>query len=617
MALVLTHDVEGQRGVDRVKQLAEVEMELGFRSSFNFVPEGGYETPLQLREWLVDNDFEVGVHGLKHDGKLYNSRAAFNERAQRINKYMKDWQAAGFRSPLMHHNLEWLHEIDAEYDASTFDTDPFEPQPDGCDTIFPFWVGKKSADHSAGYVELPYTLTQDSTLFVLLQERSPAIWNEKVDWIVKQNGMALVNVHPDYIQFEGETERIDSFPLDYYREFLQRTKATYEGRFWHALPKDVTAHFRTTQKGIAGASRSLNSAGKEQKKKVWIDLDNTPHVPLFEPIIEELESRGFQVVLTARDAFQVCQLAEKKGLKYIKIGKHTGKNFFLKVVGLASRTCQLLPLIARERPILGMSHGARAQMLVSNLLRMPSLLMEDYEHAQFSGIMRPTWQLLPEALRDQMELGHKDSQDYFPGIKEDIYAWRLRPDETLLNDLGIYRNEIVVTVRPPATEAHYHNPESEGLFERFMDKASERNGVRIILLPRNPKQEAMIRGRWPQWFENEKAVVPENAVDGMNLIWNSDLVVSGGGTMNREAAALGVPVYSIFRGTIGAVDRQLAAEGRLDLIESPEEVDVRIQLCKRERQSIDRSESKQTLRAVVDSIVGFAEQAMKLKSVSG
>ena len=143
--LVLTHDVEGRRGVERVRQLAELEMELGFRSSFNFVPEGGYAVPAELRTWLTENGFEVGVQDLHHDAKLYRSRKHFVESAARINRYMKEWDAVGFRSAFMLHKLDWLHDLHILYDASTFDTDPFEPQPDGMETIFPFWVPAAAA----------------------------------------------------------------------------------------------------------------------------------------------------------------------------------------------------------------------------------------------------------------------------------------------------------------------------------------------------------------------------------------------------------------------------------------------------------------------------------------
>src|SRR5215831_14791622 len=166
-ALVLTHDVEGVAGLARCRDLMKLEIELGVRSSFNFVPEGGYKLPGELREELTANGFEVGIHDLRHDGRLFASRDAFNRNAARINRYLRDWGAAGFRSGFMLHNLDWLHELDVKYDASTFDTDPFEPQPEGRHTIFPFWVPAPSgiddrsgtSDHTSrsGYVELPYT----------------------------------------------------------------------------------------------------------------------------------------------------------------------------------------------------------------------------------------------------------------------------------------------------------------------------------------------------------------------------------------------------------------------------------------------------------------------------
>src|SRR5262249_30281051 len=139
-AVVLTHDVEGQSGLEKCRKLMALEAKLGFRSSFNFVPEGEYQVGRELREELSRSGFEVGVHDLHHDGKLYRSRCEFERTAVRINQYLKEWNAVGFRAGFMLHNLEWLHDLNVEYDASTFDTDPFEPQPDGVSTIFPFWA---------------------------------------------------------------------------------------------------------------------------------------------------------------------------------------------------------------------------------------------------------------------------------------------------------------------------------------------------------------------------------------------------------------------------------------------------------------------------------------------
>ena len=239
-ALILTHDVDTAKGQTRCIELMNMEKKLGFVSSFNFVPERYKVDPL-LREKLVLEGFEVGVHGLNHDGKLYQSREIFRQRAQKINAYIKEWGAVGFRSPSMHHNLEWLKDLDVEYDASTFDTDPFEPQSTGVGTIFPFIVNRSS---KIGYVEMPYTLPQDFTLFVLLLEKTIDIWKKKLDWIVKHGGMALLNTHPDYMVFEGRPG-MEEYPAGYYRDFLVYVKENYSGDFWHVLPKDLARFWRS------------------------------------------------------------------------------------------------------------------------------------------------------------------------------------------------------------------------------------------------------------------------------------------------------------------------------------------------------------------------------------
>ena len=242
-ALVLTHDVESKEGLSKCRVLMQLEQNLGFRSSFNFVPEGSYRVPAELRQELTAKGFEVGIHDLKHDGRLFTSRRKFDRRAARINRYAREWGASGFRSGFMLRNLDWLHDLDVQYDASTFDTDPFEPQPDGCHTIFPFWVPHPNGDSSSeGYVELPYTLPQDSTLFLVLGETTPEIWMRKLDWIAEHGGMALVDVHPDYLSFNGSRQTATSYPVTLYEEFLSYVKARYSGEFWHALPKEVAAH---------------------------------------------------------------------------------------------------------------------------------------------------------------------------------------------------------------------------------------------------------------------------------------------------------------------------------------------------------------------------------------
>ncbi len=235
-ALVLTHDIDTQHGHDKCYQLMDLEERYNFRSSFNFVPER-YKVSQPLLKDLTQRGFEVGLHGLKHDGKLYKSKKIFDKRATKINRYLKEWDAVGFRSPAMHHNLKWLHLLDIIYDASTFDTDPFEPQSDGVETIFPFWVN--GHDHQKGYVELPYTLAQDHLLFIIMKEANINIWKQKLDWIVDHGGMALLNTHPDYMHFNGNSPGLEEYPIQFYVDFLQYIRGKYEGQYWHGVPKDL------------------------------------------------------------------------------------------------------------------------------------------------------------------------------------------------------------------------------------------------------------------------------------------------------------------------------------------------------------------------------------------
>jgi len=265
-AFILTHDVESKAGLDRCRSLMRLELDLGFRSSFNFIPEGSYRVPAELREELTASGFEVGIHDLKHDGHLFTSRRNFKRRAERINRYAREWGASGFRSGFMLRNLDWLHDLDVQYDASTFDTDPFEPQPQGRHTIFPFWVPNPNGDPNSyqrsainssanGYVELPYTLPQDFTLFVLLQENTPEIWMRKLDWIAQHGGMALVDVHPDYLCLDNAVATSREYPVAHYKSFLEYVSRHYEGAFWNTTPRKV-AQFCAQVTKAATASES-------------------------------------------------------------------------------------------------------------------------------------------------------------------------------------------------------------------------------------------------------------------------------------------------------------------------------------------------------------------------
>lgn len=355
--------------------------------------------------------------------------------------------------------------------------------------------------------------------------------------------------------------------------------------------------------GQARAEEILQSAASTVAPlKVWIDLDNSPHVPFFAPIIKELEARGHCVVLTARDAFQTKELAALYNLNCECIGRHYGKNQILKLLGIAIRALQLSPTILSNWPDLAVGHGSRAQLALATALQIPSLQIDDYEFSKMSALIHPTWLLFPEVIPTEALEKHNRVLKY-PGIKEDVYVPFFTPNLGFRAQLGLGTDDIVVTVRPAASEAHYHNPESDELFCATMDFLSRSEKVKIVLLPRNESQAALIRRSWPHLLKTGKVIIPSQVVDGLNLIWFSDLVISGGGTMNREAAALGVPVYSIFRGKAGAVDRYLSQAGRLVMLECAEDLRTRVRLVHRERPLCADPSPRAALGAIVDHII--------------
>ncbi len=224
--LTLTHDIETVDGQAFVRKIADLEERMGFRSSFNFVPER-YPLDRGLMRDLRARGFEVGVHGLKHDGKLYSSHQEFKRRAKMINRYLEEFGAVGFRSPLMHRNPYWLQELNAEYDLSFFDTDPYEPMPGGVMSVWPFMMGK--------LVEMPYTLVQDSTLDFILKDESAQRWLQKLEFIRNVHGMALMNTHPDYMARGAGLLR--------YTEILQAL-GELRDEFWHGLPCEMARWWR-------------------------------------------------------------------------------------------------------------------------------------------------------------------------------------------------------------------------------------------------------------------------------------------------------------------------------------------------------------------------------------
>ncbi|RLB31374.1 MAG: hypothetical protein DRH11_13395 [Deltaproteobacteria bacterium] len=343
--------------------------------------------------------------------------------------------------------------------------------------------------------------------------------------------------------------------------------------------------------------------------KIWIDLDNSPHVPFFKPIISELEKRGFQVVLTARDCFQTCGLADLFGLNYKRIGRHYGGNKALKVLGTLIRAAKLTPTALRRWPALSVSHGSRSQLIVSWFLSIPFIMMFDYEYTKKLGFVAPTWHMAPEMVPDSAIPYDSDHFLKYPGLKEDVYAQAFHPDPNVIEGLGLRREDFIVTIRPPATEAHYHNPESEILFDEVVNVLGKYPDVRMVILPRNEvKQTEYIKSHWQEWCENGKIIIPDHVVNGLDLIWFSDFVVSGGGTMNREAAALEVPVYSIFRGKIGAVDRYLSQEGRLTLLQSVEDVHNKMRIERRKKGTSVPQKNRAALNTIVNHIIEVLEK---------
>jgi uncharacterized protein len=349
---------------------------------------------------------------------------------------------------------------------------------------------------------------------------------------------------------------------------------------------------------------------RKLRRRVWIDLENSPHVPFFSPIMKRLEELDCEIVLTARDCFQVCELADLSGLKYRKVGRHYGKHTFAKILGLGIRVLQLAPFILRQKPAISVSHGSRSLVVLSALLGIPTITISDYEHAdhhamKLLGSKSKKWVMTPEVIPADIFLKNGFSPDHvlhYPGIKEDVYVPHFVPKTSPRDSFGFKATDVVVIIRPPATEAHYHNPESEKLLAEVFLMISERPDVKAILLPRTKTQEADLRQAYSGLFAEKQVIVPEHASNGLDLIWSSDLVISGGGTMNREAAALGIPVYSLFRGPLGAVDRDLADKGALIMLASVQDVRDKLRLDQRRRDRSFQAGKRSALEVVVNHI---------------
>jgi peptidoglycan/xylan/chitin deacetylase (PgdA/CDA1 family) len=225
-AMVLSHDVEHQLGYDKLQLLADIELALGYTSSWNFVPERDYEVETDRLDRLRTEGFEIGLHGLRHDGRDLESRATLERRLPAMRAHAERWGAVGFRSPATHRDWDLMPLLGVDYDSSSPDTDPYEPKSGGCCTWWPFF--------NRDLVELPITLTQDHTVFVILERRDDALWREKADFLRDRGGMALVLTHPDYMT--------EPKLVDLYRSFL--TRYADDPTVWKARPRDVASWWR-------------------------------------------------------------------------------------------------------------------------------------------------------------------------------------------------------------------------------------------------------------------------------------------------------------------------------------------------------------------------------------
>ena len=336
--------------------------------------------------------------------------------------------------------------------------------------------------------------------------------------------------------------------------------------------------------------------------KIWIDIDNAPHVLIFRPIITELERRGHDVLITARDYGQTKGLLELYGIPHQLIGRYTGKSKSRKAFGLALRSAQLFNWARHHRIDLALSHGARASVIPARVLGIYLVIMYDYEfvfdvlYKHFANLL-----MIPDKIPDDRlkKLGvNLDKVIKYPGLKEEIYVGFDNVDGELPLKLELNPEKVWVTLRPPATTAHYHIKKSEEIFWMLLDFLLSKETVQIILLPRTKSQKSEILSRVRA---EGKVVIPDRVVDGISLIYHSDVVIGGGGTMTREAAVAGIPSYTIFQSRHGAVDEYLERTGKLVFIRSREDFE-KIRLEKKPPVKFNRSRRDYLVEFIVDKL---------------
>jgi predicted glycosyltransferase len=313
--------------------------------------------------------------------------------------------------------------------------------------------------------------------------------------------------------------------------------------------------------------------------KVWVDITAPAHVLVFRPLVDLMRARGYEVRLTARVYAQTLELLELHGLEAEIVGRHGGRSRLAKTATMATRLRRIRAWAKGEGFDVALAHGSHHLTLAARSLGIPSGDTFDYEFAMVQhqlGCRAATVVLVPEAIppeRLERYGVNPPKLRQYPGLKEEYYLADFEPDPAVLDRLGLDDTNVLVVVRTPPNVSLYHR-KSNPLFPRVLEHLGRREGIQTVVIPRSHAQRTYVRG-----LGLPSVVVPDHAVDAQSLIALSDLVVSAGGTMNREAVALGVPVYTTFGGRLGSVDEWLIREGRLRPLVDPSA----LELAKRER----------------------------------
>jgi len=309
--------------------------------------------------------------------------------------------------------------------------------------------------------------------------------------------------------------------------------------------------------------------------RIWIDLTAPAHVLVFRPIVERLRAAGHDVEITARDYAQTIELLRLHGIEHTAFGRHGGAGRVRKLASLVSRTAQARRFARGRGFDLALAHGSNDLALAAAMLRIPAVNTFDYEWAAMQhriGCRLARRVLVPEAIPPERLEPYGVTPEKllrYPGLKEEYYLADFGPDPGVFDALGADRSRIVVVLRPPPDVSLYHR-RSNPLFGRVVDHLGRRDDVQVVVLPRTTAQRAELNR-----LALPSVIVAQHAVDAQSLIALADLVVSAGGTMNREAVALGTPVYTIYGGRLGGVDEQLMREGRLRPLVDPTALDLR------------------------------------------